>query len=76
MEVIGGARREALLDQGESNERDIGGTRKEVVELRECKASPQHISPCFSGVAGARRDVLSRGKQEVGEFSLKKDSAE
>ena len=50
------------MEQGESKERDIGGTRREVVELGECKES---------GVAGARRDVLRRGKQEVGELSLK-----
>ena len=50
------------MEQGESKERDIEGTRRDVVELGERKER---------GVAGARRDVLRRGKQEVGELSLK-----
>ena len=49
------------MEQGESKERDIEGTR-DVVELGERKER---------GVAGARRDVLRLGKQEVGEISLK-----
>ena len=51
-----------MLEQGESKERDAEGTRREVVELGECKER---------GVAGLRIDVLRRGKQEVGELSLK-----
>ena len=50
------------MEQGESKERDAEGTRREVVELGECKER---------GVAGLRIDVLRRGKQEVGELSLK-----
>ena len=50
------------MEQGESKERVIEGTRREVVELGEFKER---------GVAGSRIDVLRRGKQEVGEFSLK-----
>ena len=49
------------MEQGESKERVIEGTR-EVVALGECKER---------GVAGLRIDVLRRGKQEVGELSLK-----
>ena len=49
------------MEQEESKERVIEGTR-EVVALGECEER---------GVAGASTDVLRRGKQEVGEFSLK-----
>ena len=50
------------MEQGESKERVTEGTRREVVELGERKER---------GAAGSRIDVLVRGKQEVGEFSLK-----
>ena len=50
------------MEEGESKEIVTEGTRREVVELGECKER---------GVAGSRIDVLRRGKQEVGEFSLK-----
>ena len=50
------------MEQGESKERFIEGTRREVVELEERKER---------GAAGSRIDVLVRGKQEVGELSLK-----
>ena len=50
------------MEQGESKERVTEGTRREVVELGEWKER---------GDAGSRIDVLRRGKQEVGELSLK-----
>ena len=50
------------MEQGESKERVTEGTRREVVELGEWKER---------GDGGSRIDVLRRGKQEVGELSLK-----
>ena len=50
------------MEQGESKERVTEGTRREVAELGERKER---------GAAGSRIDVLVRGKQEVGELSLK-----